>query len=346
MAIRQFEFTVSKSGITPATEQRVSIQTEHAAAELSFKLDKDLFTELSKEKESGRAVYRFDCYDSVGGSVKTESRELTENVITLTVGESITRHGGKVAVYLVITIINTDGTTRVEFLSAPARLRIERIPDAVSDNGDSKESISTIFEVTKKYASEVEEARDQTVAAQRELEEGSEFYFDGNLVGEVDFVIDSEMSAHSTNAVQNKAIKAYVDNAMKAAMLAAHPVGSLYYSVASTEPSLLFGGTWKRIKDVFILAAGDTYTVGAEGGEATHTLTTTEMPSHAHKDGTASQYDSSGNIQGINAPTDGGASAIVYWSEDLGKTTTYVGGDQPHNNMPPYKVFYCWQRTA
>ena len=24
----------------------------------------------------------------------------------------------------------------------------------------------------------------------------------------------------------------------------------------------------------------------------------------------------------------------------------YEGGDQPHNNMPPYLVVYCWKRTA
>lgn len=38
-----------------------------------------------------------------------------------------------------------------------------------------------------------------------------------------------------------------------------------------TSPASLFGGTWERIKDRFILAAGDTYAAGSTGGEATHT---------------------------------------------------------------------------
>lgn len=168
MAIRQFEFTVTDNGITPATEQKVSIQTEHAAAELCFTLQSDLFAKLNEE--NGTAVYRFDCYDGVGGNVKTESRELTENVVKLTVEESITRHGGKVTVYLVITVINSEGKTSLEFLSAPARLRIEQIPNAVSDNGESKESFSTLAEVTKKYASEAAEAKDETLAVKNELE--------------------------------------------------------------------------------------------------------------------------------------------------------------------------------
>lgn len=61
-----------------------------------------------------------------------------------------------------------------------------------------------------------------------------------------------------------------------------YPVGSIYMSVNSTDPSTLFGGTWERLKDRFLLSAGDSYTAGNTGGEATHKLTTTEMPSHTH----------------------------------------------------------------
>lgn len=38
-----------------------------------------------------------------------------------------------------------------------------------------------------------------------------------------------------------------------------YPIGSLYLSVNSTNPSTLFGGTWEQIKDRFLLATGDTY---------------------------------------------------------------------------------------
>ena len=38
-----------------------------------------------------------------------------------------------------------------------------------------------------------------------------------------------------------------------------YPVGSIYLSLNSTSPASLFGGTWKQIKDRFLLAAGDTY---------------------------------------------------------------------------------------
>ena len=61
-----------------------------------------------------------------------------------------------------------------------------------------------------------------------------------------------------------------------------YPVGSIYMSVSNTSPSILFGGTWEQIKDTFLLATGDTYANGSTGGEATHTLTVNEMPSHTH----------------------------------------------------------------
>ena len=60
------------------------------------------------------------------------------------------------------------------------------------------------------------------------------------------------------------------------------PVGSIYMSVNSTNPGTLFGGTWTQLQNRFLLGAGSSYTNGATGGEATHTLTTNEMPSHKH----------------------------------------------------------------
>ena len=61
-----------------------------------------------------------------------------------------------------------------------------------------------------------------------------------------------------------------------------YPVGSIYISVNSTNPSTLFGGEWEQIQEKFLLSAGDTHTAGTTGGEFTHTLTTAEMPVHNH----------------------------------------------------------------
>lgn len=120
-------------------------------------------------------------------------------------------------------------------------------------------------------------------------------------------------------------------------ILAAYPVGSIYMSVNDTSPASLFGGTWEQLKDRFLLAAGDAYNAGLTGGEATHTLTIEEMPSHSHK---------MENV-GLSWST-GSFSYSVQYTEisSRGYNTNDVGGNLSHNNMPPYLVVYCWKRVG
>lgn len=120
-----------------------------------------------------------------------------------------------------------------------------------------------------------------------------------------------------------------------------YPVGSIYMSTDSTDPSLLFGGTWEQLKDMFLLGAGDTYTSGVTGGEATHTLTTTEIPSHTH-------YIYGGdNVNELD--WFGGSGADYGITQRTGTAYNYLGytgGGGAHNNMPPYLVVYMWKRLT
>ena len=119
--------------------------------------------------------------------------------------------------------------------------------------------------------------------------------------------------------------------------LDAYPVGSIYLSTSSTSPATLFGGTWQRIQDRFLLCAGSTYAAGKTGGEATHTLTVAEMPSHSHS---FTMYsDNYGESYYNRIPGNGSAGARSV-------TTTSNGGGAAHNNMPPYLSVYAWKRTA
>ena len=61
-----------------------------------------------------------------------------------------------------------------------------------------------------------------------------------------------------------------------------YPVGSVYISFNATDPSTLFGGTWQRLKDTFLLANGDSYAPNTTGGSATKTITTSNLPAHSH----------------------------------------------------------------
>ena len=119
-----------------------------------------------------------------------------------------------------------------------------------------------------------------------------------------------------------------------------YPVGSIYISTQSTSPQTLFGGSWTQIKDTFLLTAGDTYTAGSTGGEATHVLTTNEMPSHNHGAGTNNSFTVY-NGNDLSVP-----SGSAYYTRGQQSNTANAGGGQAHNNMPPYLVVYAWKRDS
>lgn len=123
-----------------------------------------------------------------------------------------------------------------------------------------------------------------------------------------------------------------------------YPVGSVYISINNTNPQNLFGGTWKQIKDRFLLACGDTYSNGSTGGEATHQLTVNEMPSHNH----TGRSNTDGLVQHMTATA---GTYVIIQEGNSGEvykyaTTNDVGGNQAHNNMPPYLAVFIWKRTA
>lgn len=127
-----------------------------------------------------------------------------------------------------------------------------------------------------------------------------------------------------------------------------YPVGSIYLSVNDTNPGTFIGGTWERLKDRFLLAAGDTYAAGSTGGEASHKLTVDEMPSHLHRLLKGDAYNSFSNGMIRAEPNSYFAYANekrdnkYYWASN----TAGSGKDVPHNNMPPYLAVYMWVRTA
>ena len=136
-----------------------------------------------------------------------------------------------------------------------------------------------------------------------------------------------------------------------------YPVGSIYMSVNGTDPGTLFGGTWQRILDTFLLAAGTTYAPGATGGEATHTLTNAELPNVRgkitfHGERTYSPVAGfqgnlfSGTLKTGTYGIPNQESGSGEWDQSYYDIWAEFGNDQPHNNMPPYLAVYVWKRTA
>ena len=115
-----------------------------------------------------------------------------------------------------------------------------------------------------------------------------------------------------------------------------YPVGCIYLSATDTDPSRLFGGVWQQIRDRFLLASGEKYAPGTEGGEEMHTLTVAEMPRHRHGIlGRANAGDLPGRWGFISEQ---GQAMFAESKSD------FAGSSQAHNNMPPYLAVYAWKR--
>lgn len=119
-----------------------------------------------------------------------------------------------------------------------------------------------------------------------------------------------------------------------------YPVGSIYMSINNVSPVTLFGGKWVQIEGKFLLGASTTYEANTTGGEATHTLTANEMPSHQH----SIWYPNEGGEQSaaLGYPEAGSKKT---WYAEASKTAA-AGGGAAHNNMPPYLVVYMWRRLS
>jgi len=156
--------------------------------------------------------------------------------------------------------------------------------------------------------------------------------------------VDKEDGKGLSSNDYTDADKAKVDSALQSTlseiMLAIYPVGAIYLSTSSANPSILFGGTWEAWGGGRVPVGVDTSNLkyllsNMQGGEETHTLTVDEMPAHTHW---IPQHDSSGSTMAWTPEVQ--SSFYAYGSE-----TTSRGGSQAHNNMPPYITCYMWRRT-
>ncbi len=114
----------------------------------------------------------------------------------------------------------------------------------------------------------------------------------------------------------------------------------------------IYGGTkWTKIEGSFLLGASSSYKINTTGGEATHTLTINEIPSHNHAFSNGGHSLNIGCNSGhLGLPKEAGF--VMAQDNAFSNTTKNTcsisasGGGKAHNNMPPYKAVYIWERTA
>lgn len=138
-----------------------------------------------------------------------------------------------------------------------------------------------------------------------------------------------------------------------------YPIGSIYMSVNSADPGSLIGGTWERIKDRFLLSAGDTYAAGNTGGSADSVVV-----SHTHEQKAHSHDFSNGDkvwttASGSTEPGNQISGTAKYYAATSKKDYTWIsrtdsatpginstGESGVGKNMPPYLAVYVWKRIS
>lgn len=108
----------------------------------------------------------------------------------------------------------------------------------------------------------------------------------GSFTGELTFTSPATFKVVGAGG-ETSVLKLFSDgtafwNDLNLALLS-HPIGSIYMSLDATSPADIFGGTWERLPEGrMLIGASGSYPAGNVGGNATHTLTVDELPSHNH----------------------------------------------------------------
>lgn len=160
--------------------------------------------------------------------------------------------------------------------------------------------------------------------------------------------IDKEIKEYLKDYLSADAI----EEKLRGYLSTVYPVGAIYISFSDTNPSELFGGTWERIKDRFLLGAGDTYAAGNTGGESNVKLVSENIPRcYVWSDAYGTGYELGHTVSESSNPSNPGFAPSNGFKGGPGYTrsnTLNIGSSNntSHNNMPPYIVVHIWKRIA
>ena len=124
-----------------------------------------------------------------------------------------------------------------------------------------------------------------------------------------------------------------------------YPIGSVYMSIDSKNPSKIFGGTWERIKGKMLLGVDENDT---DFSASSKTGGTKE---HRHLEGIFA-YNGKLGVSNTNIGTQSSKKEIYTVNGTTGFTNIQgsqlcdVYSTEYSSNIPPYFTVYIWYRTA
>ena len=168
--------------------------------------------------------------------------------------------------------------------------------------------------------------------------------------------LDKEFSSLQTKVNQKTTLTEVINKI--------YPVGAIWFTTSYDSPASLFGGSWERITDRFLVGAGNRYGRGATGGADSVKLTASQIPTlsmqillskggycaggaipqsfvKSSKDPSVVNNDLFADLNGQTCDR------IVESSYSNSSLVRYYNSNQasvPTN--PPFYACYIWRRTA
>lgn len=175
-----------------------------------------------------------------------------------------------------------------------------------------------------------------------------------------DVVLDATTATQQAERAASLALSSAerVHDSLNEILSSIYPIGSIYMSMNSTSPATLFGGSWVQLKDRFLIGAGNTYSAGGQGGNASHNHGSGTLSAlfGQPNDATATQYGLKSSRptyddNGFSSPWKpdktfdvGSATSGASYSSERGIDVSGQTGDT--DTLPPYLAVYMWHRIA
>lgn len=240
--------------------------------------------------------------------------------------------------------VSDEATAKITSTQSAAVTAIENTKtSAVQTVNSTRDSAVATINTTKNSAvTTVTSTKDNAVTSINSAKTEALFAVDDALNKLEEQSAYTKSESDTRYAEQSKTYTKSEVEALIASIKVVPAIGTILMNSESTfDPNTEYPGTtWHRIKGRVVVGVDESdpdFSVsGKMGGEKAHILTLEEMASHYHKYTTNT----------VNNYVQISPSSVYGRSANVEEKTSSAGGDQPHNNMPPYITEYMWRRTA
>lgn len=194
---------------------------------------------------------------------------------------------------------------------------IERLDEQKADKTALEELAANVSELKKSYDNFTGEngdfaaLKDRVTSTETDVaQNGSDIVALQNRITELENEV-TQMGNANSNDIQE--LETRVNATLEERFSKFYQVGSIYMTFGNENPADLYGGTWEKVEDTFLMAAGNQYPVGSTGGNNAVTLGASNIPN----------LNFSGSTTAKNGVSTSGNGA---YNGTITSTGTYQGG--------------------